>query len=302
MDLKKFDLISTISSEFRIRSTNGGIFSVLTIVFIVYLFMTELSYNLQTSINNHVYVNSTLTELIEIEFDMTFHSVQCSLLYLDASDSNGQSQTLHLDRAHHVYKRRLDKSGHPISGRQKHELGGTFTHEDHVAVAVAGNNNDDTPTPDNDTPIDTNLCGDCYGAGDEGECCDTCEDVKRAYRRKGWTFRNDKGTVSQCKDDVTKTLTDFKGEGCNVRGNVELSAAGGNFHIAPGQSLEALADADPTLSFQDLIAATYKEFNISHTIHKFHFGKSYPSITYQLDKVSTTFVCSVFWTNPEQSL
>lgn len=26
----------------------------------------------------------------------------------------------------------------------------------------------------------------CYGAGFEGECCRTCEDVRTAYRRKGW--------------------------------------------------------------------------------------------------------------------
>ncbi|CAN0440544.1 unnamed protein product, partial [Ectocarpus sp. 13 AM-2016] len=26
----------------------------------------------------------------------------------------------------------------------------------------------------------------CYGAGAEGECCRTCEDVRKAYRRKGW--------------------------------------------------------------------------------------------------------------------
>lgn len=26
----------------------------------------------------------------------------------------------------------------------------------------------------------------CFGAGFEGECCRTCDDVKAAYRRKGW--------------------------------------------------------------------------------------------------------------------
>ena len=29
-------------------------------------------------------------------------------------------------------------------------------------------------------------CGSCYGAGDEKECCNTCDDVKRAYERKSW--------------------------------------------------------------------------------------------------------------------
>lgn len=30
------------------------------------------------------------------------------------------------------------------------------------------------------------VCGSHYGAGEDGECCNTCDDVKRAYSRKGW--------------------------------------------------------------------------------------------------------------------
>lgn len=33
----------------------------------------------------------------------------------------------------------------------------------------------------------------CYGAETEGlTCCNTCEDVREAYRRKGWAFNNPK--------------------------------------------------------------------------------------------------------------
>lgn len=49
------------------------------------------------------------------------------------------------------------------------------------------------------------VCGDCYGAGDEGECCDTCDDVWRAYRRKGWVL-NDKNDVSQCMREGSTNL------------------------------------------------------------------------------------------------
>jgi len=42
-------------------------------------------------------------------------------------------------------------------------------------------------------------CGDCYGAGSEGECCQTCDDVRRAYRIRGWGFPPSKEqTVRQC--------------------------------------------------------------------------------------------------------
>merc|ERR1719238_153708 len=29
-------------------------------------------------------------------------------------------------------------------------------------------------------------CGDCFGAGGPGQCCDTCADVMYAYRAKRW--------------------------------------------------------------------------------------------------------------------
>lgn len=33
------------------------------------------------------------------------------------------------------------------------------------------------------------ACGDCYGAGDEvGQCCNSCDDVIQAYKKKGWAL------------------------------------------------------------------------------------------------------------------
>ena len=29
-------------------------------------------------------------------------------------------------------------------------------------------------------------CGDCFGAGREGECCNSCEDLVHAYQHKHW--------------------------------------------------------------------------------------------------------------------
>ena len=52
-------------------------------------------------------------------------------------------------------------------------------------------------------------CGDCYGAGDEGECCDTCDDVKRAYRRKGWGLSNN-DDVSQCTKERSKSKSNLR--------------------------------------------------------------------------------------------
>lgn len=59
---------------------------------------------------------------------------------------------------HDVYKRRLDSVGKPIDEGKKHEIG-----------------------PQNDPELEArnngSYCGSCYGAGSEGECCNTCEEV-----------------------------------------------------------------------------------------------------------------------------
>ncbi len=38
-------------------------------------------------------------------------------------------------------------------------------------------------------PEHENYCGDCYGAqGYQGQCCNTCDDVRAVYRAKGWAL------------------------------------------------------------------------------------------------------------------
>ena len=66
-------------------------------------------------------------------------------------------------------------------------------------------------------------CGSCYGAGQEGECCDTCDDVKRAYTLKGWHVQN-QDSIEQCKKE--KNTQEAEDEGCNVHGLVALDSGG----------------------------------------------------------------------------
>ena len=37
--------------------------------------------------------------------------------------------------------------------------------------------------------LDENRCESCYGAETSDQmCCNTCEDVREAYRKKGWAL------------------------------------------------------------------------------------------------------------------
>ena len=51
--------------------------------------------------------------------------------------------------------------------------------------------------------LDPNRCESCYGAETPGkECCNTCEDVREAYRRKGWAL-SEVDNIKQVQEIVT---------------------------------------------------------------------------------------------------
>ena len=201
---------------------------------------------------------------LEVEFDLTFPHIPCALLATDANDPTGQSQSFHIDKSHRVWKHRLDKDGKRIGRKSRFELGGPLTREDQLetlqrAKEQVENNDEDRNLAAAEEEALSNAgeqveeaddeqnCGSCYGAGDENECCNTCDDVKRAYRRKQWHIP-DITKIEQCRHLVR--ATDEEGEGCNVRGSVALSTGGGNLHFAPDRQWEKEGDKSrktPTL-------------------------------------------------------
>ena len=88
-------------------------------------------------------------------------------------------------------------------------------------------------------PVDPSYCGSCYGAETAGKkCCNTCEDVREAYRLKGWAF-SDPHSIEQCVNEGwTTQIKEQKDEGCRVYGTIDVSKVAGNFHFAPGKSFQ----------------------------------------------------------------
>jgi endoplasmic reticulum-Golgi intermediate compartment protein 3 len=294
--LRKFDGQNSVSNEFRTYTIQGAVLSVTTVILIVYLVSTEVYYNFKVTRTESVHVNATSSRGLEIEFDITLPHVQCNKLSIDANDVHGQSQSLHLDQYHHIWKHRIkmsdDGMGKQFIGmKQKLELGSALlTEKDLIFVAEDRKLiEDNSTTASNDSDITGNedtkqqqICGSCYGAGEEGECCDTCEDVKRVYKRRGWVLR-DVHTIQVCADEeaaeAKSSMADQTGEGCNVHGKVALSTGGGNLHLAPTRDVPTTG-----LSIIDILLQSFQEWNVSHTIHKVRFGPEIPnSATYQLD-------------------
>ena len=267
--LKNFDRHSAIGDEFRVRTKNGAVLSILTVLSILYLTYLEGKFNLFTVVvSDRVHVNATTPAGLPVDFEVYFPNLPCALISVDATDPAGQLQSLHLDRTHHIWKDRM-KDG-IIIRQTKHELGGVMNEESlvkRVAEVLEEANSD---------------CGSCYGAESfDGECCNTCEDVKRAYKQKAWHL-NLEG-VRQCADEAK--ADEELDEGCRIYGEIALSTGGGNLHFAPGHQLE-LFGSDTQLTTETLSHMLYEEFDVSHTIKRLHFGekgKVFPNQKHQLD-------------------
>jgi endoplasmic reticulum-Golgi intermediate compartment protein 3 len=275
--LKSFDAHSSVSNEFRVYTAQGAVLSVVTVIIIIYLVISEARYNFQLSLRENVHVNATTSRGLEMELDVTLWHVPCSKLQIDASDHLGQPQSLHLDKVHHVWKHRIqrDEDGeiNLIGTRSKLELGSTLKSEkDLIEIVKVIPNQTTTNTQEEIT------CGSCYGAGEEDECCNTCDDLRRAYRTRGWHLELTPGhSISQCLGEENEE-DDDTGEGCNVHGIVALSTGGGNLHLAPGKE-----SAAGGMTILEALMQSFQEWNVSHTLNKLRFGPEYPAAKYQLD-------------------
>lgn len=67
-------------------------------------------------------------------------------------------------------------------------------------------------------------CGSCYGAENEHrKCCETCDDVRKAYSEKGWAL-HDLERIEQCKGESwAKKWEEYEDEGCQIHGTVEVA-------------------------------------------------------------------------------
>jgi len=54
--------------------------------------------------------------------------------------------------------------------------------------------------PNSTALMNPNYCGDCYGGepAEGAKCCNTCDEVRDAYQRKGWSF-NDPDSIEQVR-------------------------------------------------------------------------------------------------------
>ncbi|ORY24393.1 ER to Golgi transport-related protein [Naematelia encephala] len=198
-----------------------------------------------------IVVDRSRGEKLVIEMDVTFPRVPCYLLSLDVMDISGEHQS---DLEHDISKTRVDKNGKEIETSKSGLLKGD--------VERANLNRD------------PNYCGSCYGATPpENGCCNSCEEVREAYVRKGWSF-NDPTGIEQCVEEGwMDKMMEQNTEGCRITGRVRVNKVIGNLHFSPGRSFQ-----NNMMQIQELVPylKDSNHHDFAHTIHKFRFAADVP--------------------------
>lgn len=173
------------------------------------------------------------------------------------------------DVDHNIWKVRLDEKGERVD--EEKGIVGQSKHSREINKI----NEMEKQAPRNDNSSNTaknGECGSCYGGEvPSSGCCNTCEEVRKAYAAKQWT-PPDPSTVAQClKEHYVEKMEAQRREGCQVYGSLDVNRVPGNVHIAPGASFQQMH-----MHVHDLTPyITNDNFLFSHSIHEFRFGTMY---------------------------
>ncbi|GAM82685.1 hypothetical protein ANO11243_006670 [Dothideomycetidae sp. 11243] len=262
----RLDAFTKTVEDARVRTTSGGVVTLVSLIVIVYLFIGEWSDYRRVVVHPELVVDKGRGEKMEIHMNITFPRIPCELLTLDVMDVSGEIQE---GVVHGVHKVRLSpesEGGREVS-RDTLKL-----HEQEEAVH-----------------LDPDYCGECYGApspqnAQKPGCCNTCSEVRDAYASVSWSFGKGEN-VEQCtREHYSEHLDEQRREGCRVEGGIRVNKVVGNFHFAPGKSFSAA-----NMHMHDLENYMRGDPNVVHTfthkIHQLRFGPELPeSVVQQVGK------------------
>jgi len=245
--LKGLDAFGKTLDDVKVKTGFGGILTLFSFLLIVLLTLVEFVDYRRVTLQPSIVVDKSRGEKLVVNMNITFPAVPCYLLSVDIMDISGEHQN---DVNHDITKSRLASDGKLIEGPGRRELQGEL---ERVAT-IRG--------PD--------YCGSCYGGSPPASgCCNTCEEVREAYVRRGWSFVNP-DNIEQCQQEGwSDKLKEQSSEGCNVAGKVRVNKVIGNFHLSPGRSFQSNA-----MHVHDLVPYLQggNKHHFGHVIHRFSFG------------------------------
>lgn len=280
--MERLDFFPKTIDEFRVKTVSGSIVSIISMILMSVIFVGELRFYLKTETINTLYVNTTRINTLKASFDLSFPDIACKIISIDAVDESGRSQS---NAIYEIYKHRLTPTG------EKHGSPEEVTNlgHDHFEDVF------DKLTTDHIEMMNQinakTACGNCYGAGEESECCNTCESVKQAYKRRGWRFKP--AGIIQCNSEayITNAREQFAIDGgCQVYGTLQLETSG-NFHVTANKKIlesSQLKTNTDAIEFDlsnllELLTQSASTYNLTHSINSLTFGDHFPGINSPLD-------------------
>lgn len=263
--LRSLDAYPKTLEDFRIKTYGGALVTVVSASLMVILFLSELNFYLTKEVHMELFVDISRGQKLRLNLDVTFPQIGCLFLTVDAMDMTGEQQ---IDVSHDIYKERLTADGSPVLSEQpeKEKVGGVKISTENTTTAAE--------------VLDPNRCETCYGAEmPDRKCCNTCDELKEAYRLRGWALPNLDNFIQCKRDGWAEKLKAQNNEGCRIYGHVEVNKVAGNLHIAPGRSVQ-----QQHMHVHDMHSFAGYKFNLSHHIRQFSFGVHYPGQFDPLDE------------------
>ena len=192
---------------------------------------------------------------MKVNLNITFPALHCNDVHLDVIDVAGDSQ---LEISDKMFKQRFNLDGNPRSNNKIATEANIKAEEDKLHQEALKKK------------VPENYCGPCYGAHEnEGDCCNTCDEVLAAYKKKRWNENAVQPMAEQCiregrSKNEPKKMTG--GEGCNLSGYFTVNRVAGNFHIAMGEGVDREGRHIHQFLPEDRV-----NFNASHIVHELSF-------------------------------
>lgn len=95
LDVRRFDIYRKVPKDLTQPTVAGAIVSICSVLFIVFLMMSELSSFIQTEIVNELFVDNPSTARINARLNFTAPRMPCDYLGLDIQDEMGRHEVGH---------------------------------------------------------------------------------------------------------------------------------------------------------------------------------------------------------------
>lgn len=268
--MKSLDAFGKPVQEFQVKTACGGYLSVFSLLLIGVLFVTEFRYFLQLETKDELIIDQNQDrKYLNISLDITFSEIPCSIMYMNLVDPK-KANVMHV--VHDVYKQRVTPEGKPIGRRIRDSLRDVAATSSELIEA--GSRDHSVKSAHATTHL---RCGSCFGTHlDEDDCCNSCDEVRKNFRDKGWNDKPKDYVFEQCEEEVYEETPTLAKEGCEISARLTVRKVASTLHLGVGRFFKAKFVKDPSLEF-------VAHLNFAHTIHQLSFGPDFPGMVKVLD-------------------